>query len=240
MVTYIGCSGWSYKDWKNVFYPDDLPTPNYFTFYANYFNTVEVNSSYYHFPSDTTLQSWLKRAPKNFKFTFKVSREITHIKKMRGAQELITQFYGMQDILQDQLGCFLFQFPPSIRYTKDNLEHILAHLDPRYKNVLEFRHTSWWAPEAIKQIKDHHITFCTVSGFGLPENLNITDGMAYIRFHGKPPYSGCYTEHTLSLWADKVKKSGVKQIYAYFNNTIAARAVENASYFKRLLQPDLI
>jgi uncharacterized protein YecE (DUF72 family) len=240
MLTYIGCSGWFYKDWKNIFYPEDLPVHHYFSYYTLYFNTVEVNSTFYHFPTDKTVESWIKKAPKNFKFSFKVSREITHIKKMKEVQELLTNFYGLQGILQHNLGCFLFQFPPSLKFTKYNLEQILSQLDPRYKNVLEFRHPSWWASEAINSIKEKNIIFCTVSGFGLPENLIVTNGMAYIRFHGKPAYAGCYTEHALSSWAAQVRRSGLKELYAYFNNTITTHAVKNASLFRRVLQVNTV
>ncbi|OJW72113.1 MAG: hypothetical protein BGO68_01145 [Candidatus Amoebophilus sp. 36-38] len=240
MLTYIGCSGWFYKDWKNIFYPEDLPVHNYFPFYTTYLNTVEINSSFYHFPRDKTVELWRKKAPPNFKFSFKVGREITHIKKMKHVQEVILKFYRFHDLLQDNLGCFLFQFPPSFKFTKYNLELILSQLDPCYKNVLEFRHSSWWTPEVINSIQEKNIIFCTVSGFGLPENLIVTNGMTYLRFHGKPTYVGCYTEQELSKWAARVKRLGLKELYAYFNNTMAAHAVENASLFRRLLQDNTV
>lgn len=240
MVTYIGCSGWFYRDWKNIFYPEDLPMYNYLPFYTSYFNTVEINSSFYYFPRDKTIELWRKRALHNFKFSFKVGREITHIKKMRQVQELIPQFYRLHDILQDNLGCFLFQFPPSFKFTKYNLELILSQLNPCYKNVLEFRHPSWWQPEAINSIKEENIIFCTVSGFGLPENIIVTNGIAYMRLHGKPAYSGYYTEQTLSKWAARIKRLELKELYAYFNNTVSAHAVTNASLFRRLLQANTV
>jgi uncharacterized protein YecE (DUF72 family) len=237
-MIYIGCSGWSYQDWKNIFYPAHLSTTNHFSYYAAHFNTVEINNTFYHFPREHTIYSWMRKAPNNFKFSFKVNKEITHIKKMRQVQELLLNFYRLEDILQDNLGCFLFQFPSSFRFTKDNLAQILKQLNPCYKNVLEFRHPSWWVPDAINPIRENNIVFCTVSGFDLPEDLIITNEIAYIRFHGNPAYMGLYTEEVLLSWIDKIKKADVKELYIYFNNTMHAHAVKNASLLKNYFELD--
>lgn len=235
MNAYIGCSGWSYKNWKPAFYPPTLPVKNYFNYYANCFKTVEINNTFYKFPNPQTVHTWAQQTPPDFKFSLKVSREITHIKRMSQVEILLRSFYELADILQEKLGCFLFQFPPSFKFTGENLARIIEQLDPGYKNVLEFRHASWWHPEVIDMIQENHLIFCTVSGFSLPEKLTITDKIAYIRFHGDPIYTGCYTEQELLHWAQQIKVEKVKELWVYFNNTMHTHAIQNAIALKHLL-----
>jgi uncharacterized protein YecE (DUF72 family) len=239
MNAYIGCSGWSYKSWKPIFYPPTLPAKNYFTYYATQFKTVEVNSTFYHFPTEKAVHTWVQQTPSNFRFTLKASREITHTRRMNQVQGLLTNLYGLADILQDKLGCFLFQFPPSFRYTEDHLSQILEQLDPNYKNVLEFRHASWWHPELIDAIQASQLIFCTVNGFSLPKKLVVTDNVAYIRFHGDPIYTGCYTKQELLHWAEQIQSEKIKELWVYFNNTIHAHAIKNATDLKDFLKPVL-
>lgn len=234
-MKYIGCSGWSYKYWEGVFYPDDLSPQKYLSYYANYFRTVEVNNTFYRFPTEEAVFSWAKLVPKEFRFSLKVSRYVTHVKRMKQAQEPLRRFYGLQEDLQDKMGCFLFQFPETFKFTEENLERLLSQLDPAYKNVVEFRHYSWWALKIIKTLQEANIAFCSVSGLGLPEDLIVTKGCAYIRFHGDPAYASCYTDQEISHWADKIKGAGVKELWAYFNNDAHAYAVQNAKRLEQLL-----
>lgn len=228
MKVYIGCSGWSYPSWKGVFYPHDLMSGGYLAYYASHFSTVEVNSTFYHFPTTQTVQSWRNQVPDNFKFSLKASRLITHMKKMSQVQEPLHRLYGLQDILQEKVGCFLFQFPPNFHFTAHNLEQLLTHLDPTYKNVLEFRHASWWCPEVIDHLQENHLTLCTVSGLEVPTDLTVTHEVAYIRFHGDSSYAASYSEQALSSWAHQVQRANVQEFWAYFNNTAQAHAVSNA------------
>lgn len=228
MEVYIGCSGWSYQDWKGIFYPTNLPARNYLSYYASHFNTLEVNSTFYHFPTEKSVHAWHQQVPNAFKFSLKVSRLITHTQRMKQVQEPLQQFYGLQEILQDKLGYFLFQFPASFRFSEYNMDQLLRQVDPHYNNVVEFRHPSWWKSEVVRRLQQRNIIFCTVSGFGLPEELMVTNGVAYIRFHGEPIYAGCYTEEALSHWAHQVKKARLTQLWVYFNNTMYAHAVSNA------------
>jgi uncharacterized protein YecE (DUF72 family) len=232
MKAYIGCSGWSYPSWKEVFYPPDVMARNYLAYYASHFSTVEVNSTFYRFPTIKTVRSWANQVPDYFKFSLKASRLITHMKRMRQVQEPLHRLYGLQDILQDKVGYFLFQFPANFHFTAHNLEQILTHLDPIYKNVLEFRHASWWCPEAVSTLQENHLTFCTVSGLDVPTDLMLTQGVAYIRFHGDSSYAASYSEQALSTWAHQIQGSNVQELWVYFNNTSYAHAVSNAITLK--------
>lgn len=232
----IGCSGWSYKDWNGAFYPQNLSAQNHLFYYATHFKTVEINNTFYRFPTDKTVQSWSKKVPENFQFSLKVSRLITHVKKLKQTQDLLKRFYGFQNILQNKLGCFLFQFPESFKLTEDNLGRLVSCLAPQYKNVVEFRHPSWWNSSAIETLKEANIIFCTVSGFNLPNTLTKTLGTAYIRFHGDPPYTSCYSKEVLLRWADKIKAAQLKECWVYFNNTSHAYAVQNAKMLETYLR----
>lgn len=232
MKVYIGCSGWSYPSWKEVFYPHDLRSRDYLAYYASRFSTVEINSTFYHFPTAPTVQSWTNQVLDGFKFSLKANRLITHMKRMRQVQEPLYRLYGLQDILQDKVGCFLFQFPANFHFTAHNLEQILIHLDPTYKNVLEFRHASWWNTEVMDSLQENHLTFCTVSGLDVPTDLMVAHGVAYIRFHGDASYAASYSEQALSAWAHQIQASNVQELWVYFNNTTYAHAVSNAITLK--------
>jgi uncharacterized protein YecE (DUF72 family) len=194
MQVYIGSSGWSYPDWKGVFYPLNLSIRNYLSYYANHFNTLEINSTFYHFPTAKSVHAWKQQVPDTFKFSLRVSRLITHTQRMKQVQEPLQRFYGLQEILQDKLGYFLSQFPASFRCSEENIKQLLSQVDPLYHHVMEFPHPSWWKDQVVHRLQEHHIIFCTVSGFGLPEELIATQGVAYIRFHGEPTYEVCYTK----------------------------------------------
>lgn len=234
-MVYIGCSGWYYKEWKETFYPRDLPQKDYFSYYATHFNTVEINNTFYRFPNQKTVQSWYQQAPKNFKYSIKVSRYITHLKKFKDAQEPLNRIYGLSNILAEKMGYFLFQFPGHFGFTNERLERILAQLDIKQKNVIEFRHPSWWARRVVRSLESANVIFCTVSGFELPEELIITNNRSYIRFHGDPTYSSSYSDRALSRWIQQINVSPLKELWVYFNNSMQGYAIKNAMEFRKRL-----
>lgn len=232
---HIGCSGWLYKDWKGVFYPQDLPVKDYFSYYAKHFKTVEINSTFYRFPSQKTVQLWYQQAPQEFRYSIKASRFITHLKRFKQVQDSLRRLYELSDTLAEKMGCFLFQFPENFKCTEENLERILSQLDPSHKNVVEFRHGSWWSPPVLQALESAQIVFCTVSGFGLPNKLLTMNNQAYIRFHGEPAYSSLYSDKDLSYWAHNIAAASLKSLWVYFNNDLNAYAVQNAIQLKNLL-----
>ncbi|OJW50251.1 MAG: hypothetical protein BGO67_02685 [Alphaproteobacteria bacterium 41-28] len=232
-MTYIGCSGWYYKEWKGIFYPPNLPQQNYFSYYATHFNTVEINNTFYHFPNQKTVQLWYQQTPKNFKYSIKASRYITHIKKFKDVQEPLKHIYGLSNTLDEKMGCFLFQFPRHFCFAKERLDQILSQLDTKQKNVIEFRHPSWWVPQVISALESANVIFCSVSGFDLPQEFIIINNCAYIRFHGVPAYRGSYLERALSEWIQQINKSHLKELWVYFNNTFHGYAVQNAFEFRK-------
>jgi uncharacterized protein YecE (DUF72 family) len=234
----IGCSGWFYWDWKRCFYPDDISTSQWFDFYAARFKTVELNAPFYSWPTVATVRTWLRQAKrKGFVYTVKVSELITHVKRFHGTKTLVRDFGYIADILGDRMGCFLFQLPPSYRYTPARLRAIVSQLEPHRRNVVEFRHPSWWNEHVYAAFRKAGIIFCACSGPRLPDVLVKTADEIYVRFHGVTRwYRHDYSKAELQVWADRIAASGATRVWAYFNNDHDCYAIANARSLQRLLR----
>ncbi|GEC17523.1 DUF72 domain-containing protein [Nitrobacter winogradskyi] len=235
-LVYVGCSGWRYWKWRDSFYAD-VPQQEWFAHYLKRFDTVEINASFYSWPTVAGVQAW-RRAPgkKKFVYTVKVCELITHVKKFKGTKTLIRDFGLIADILGDKMGCFLFQLPPSYRYTNARLKEIISQLDPARRNVVEFRHASWWNEEVYSAFRKAGIIFCSCSGPRLPDMLIRTANEVYIRLHGpKRWYRHDYSKDELTEWARRIAASRAKRAWAYFNNDHDAHAPKNAAVLRRML-----
>lgn len=177
---FVGCSGWRYWKWRDSFYAG-VPQQDWFSHYLELFDTVEINASFYSWPTVAGVQAW-RRQPgkKQFVYTVKVCELITHIKKFKGTKILTKDFGTIADILGERMGCFLFQLPPSYRYTRTRLNDIISQLDPARRNVVEFRHASWRNGEVYGAFRKAGIIFCSCSGPRLPDQLIRTAGEVYI------------------------------------------------------------
>ena len=238
---YVGCSGWFYWDWKGAFYPTDLPMSQWFPHYAGRFQTVELNAPFYSWPTVGTVQAWLRQAGRRkFIYTVKACELITHIKRFTRTKILIRDFGYIADLLGPRMGCFLFQLPPSFHYSSARLERIVSQLDPSRKNVVEFRHRSWWNEKVYAAFRKAGIIFCSCSGPKLPDDLVTTADDVYIRFHGlKQWYRHDYAADELGVWVNRIRASGVKRVWAYFNNDREGFALKNARMFLRQLRGGL-
>jgi len=236
MTYYLGTSGWSYDDWEGRFYPEDTSRKEWLQYYARHFSSVEINMTFYRFPKPEILKGWVEKTPSNFKFTLKANRQITHRKKIVGVKNDIRYFYILANSLGNKLGCILFQLPPSVTLDLDLLKNFLSVLSQDYKNVIEFRHQSWYTEEVYELLKDHKVTLCTVSSPKLPELIVETSDISYFRFHGKIGwYKYEYSEEELSKWAERIKQTRSKECYIYFNNDYHAHAVHNCITLSRFL-----
>ena len=238
---HVGCSGWYYWHWQGGFYPASLPRADWFPHYASQFRTVELNAPFYSWPTVATVQGWTKQAgARRFIYTVKVSELITHVKRFEGTKTLVRDFGYIADLLGPRMGCFLFQLPPSFEYTAARLRSIVTQLDPIRRNVVEFRHRSWWNEKVYAAFRDHHITFCSCSGPRLPDALVRTSNEIYLRFHGTSRwYRHDYTRAELEAWARKIQDSGATKVWAYFNNDRDCHAIHNATTFLRILRSGL-
>jgi uncharacterized protein YecE (DUF72 family) len=234
---YIGCSGWYYWHLRDTFYAA-LPQKDWFAHYAKHFSTVELNASFYSWPTEANVKSWLRQAGrKQFTYTVKVCELITHVKRFKGTKTLIQDFGYVADLLGPRMGCLLFQLPPSFKYTPARLRTILEQLDKRHRNVVEFRHASWWNADVYKAFRQAGAIFCSCSGPRLPDTLVKTADDIYIRFHGvKRWYRHDYTRDELKEWVERIRASGAKRVWVYFNNDNDGYAVKNARELRRLLK----
>ncbi len=232
----IGTSGWSYKEWVGPFYSDKK---NWFSRYSEIFNTVEINSTFYAYPSENLIKGLAKSSPSNFVFSAKVPQLITHKKMLdlsQGVEADLKRFLRIMGPLQDRekLGPLLIQLPPRSKELFSTFEGFLETLPVDvFKFVVEFRDKSWMESESWKVLKDHDIAYCIVDEPLLPPTIITTSDVAYLRWHGKgtsPWYYYDYKQPELSQWSKKVLdlKGQVKEIFGYFNNHFRAYAPKNA------------
>jgi len=235
---HIGCSGWHYDQWRILYYPEGLPKSKWLQFYAKQFTTVELNNSFYHLPSERAFAVWRESTPDSFVFAVKVSRFITHIKRLRNLGSAVENFLSRACLLQDKLGPLLYQLPPNMKRNDEVLKNFLSSLPQKYQHVFEFRHESWLDDSIFHILQQHNAGLCVfdMPGFSCP--LIATADFAYFRFHGSESlYSSCYSNEELSQWAKKIIQLGknLKAVYIYFNNDAEAFAVKNALTLIRLI-----
>ena len=235
---YIGTSGWHYEHWRGLFYPGKLAKPRWLEFYAQHFNTVELNNSFYRLPSERAFINWRESSSGDFVFAVKVSRFITHIKKLRNMEEPMQNFLARADFLQDKLGPLLYQLPPTMKRNDEALEFFLSMLPRQYRHVFEFRHESWINDDVFNILKRYKAGLCI---FDMPDftcPVVATADFAYLRFHGSTGlYWSCYSDEELSGWAERIAGLGrnLKAVYIYFNNDAGAYAISNAKTLARFL-----
>jgi uncharacterized protein YecE (DUF72 family) len=243
---FTGTSGWSYEHWVERFYPEHLKKNEWFPYYTQYFNTVELNMSFYRYPFKNMLKGWKNKMPENFKMTFKANRQITHRKKFHDVEDNMQKFYEMTENLEGNTGCILFQTPPSFQCDEGNFRKMLKFmdvLDSSKNNVIEFRDNSWWNEDVFKLLKAHNVAFCTVSGLEMPSDVKVTADFGYFRFHGpEKPYASKYSEAELKSWAEAIKKEinekQLNEVYCYFNNDYYGYAIDNAKTLNDMLRQE--
>jgi uncharacterized protein YecE (DUF72 family) len=232
---YIGCSGFYYAAWKNKFYPEGLSSRKWMEYYSSVFNTLELNSTFYRMPKLSDLEKYAAVTPAAFRFSVKMSRFVTHVKRLTDTDS-ISRF---QDLivsgLGSKLGCFLFQMPPSFKYSEENLQRIVDNVPHHSNNVVEFRHASWWNEPVGDVLRGHGITFCNVDFPGLESHVVDTHERFYMRFHGNPDlFISSYSEEQIKRYYDQVP-ADCKEAYFYFNNTMFEAGYTNARQLMQLM-----
>lgn len=238
MIWRIGCSGFYYREWKEVFYPQGLAQKDWFKFYCEHFNTIEINSTFYKMPTQKSFEKWYAESPADFVFTIKAPRLITHYKQLIACKELLADFYlAIGNGLTNKLACVLFQFPPKFNYTTERLQLLLDLLDPTFKNVVEFRHASWWDEEIYAKLAEHNIIFCGQSyPSALSDSVVNNNATVYYRFHGKPVlYKSEYAEEVMKDLIEQVPTE-TAEAFIYFNNTWGTGALTNARQLQKLVK----
>ncbi|HZW37825.1 MAG TPA: DUF72 domain-containing protein [Ignavibacteriaceae bacterium] len=236
----IGTSGWSYKHWKNEFYPEELKYKDWFKFYTSKFLTVELNASFYNLPKFETFENWYNKSPESFKFSLKASRYITHLKKLVDVKESVDLFFKMVKGLKEKAEIILFQLPPSLKYDTIKLSDFLSLLPENYRYTIEFRNSSWWQEDVYEILKKHNVAFCIFELAGVKTPVVTTADYVYLRLHGptKGKYQGSYSAEQLKEWVKQFKKWSKegKDVYCYFDNDEKGYAAHNALTINKMIK----
>ncbi len=234
----IGTSGWYYDHWRERFYPPDLPKRKFLEYFSRRLDTVEANNTFYNLPLASTFEAWLEKTPSGFLFAVKMSRYITHRKRLKEPEEPVANFFERADILKEKLGPILIQLPPSFKRDDERLRMFLKVLPKRHLYAFEFRHASWFDEYIYELLKKHNAAWCIsdLKGYESPEV--ITADFAYLRLHGPVGrYQGSYPDEALQTWAQKFRKwrKGGCGVFCYLNNDQKAYAVGDALRMKHML-----
>ncbi|HZE20832.1 MAG TPA: DUF72 domain-containing protein [Desulfobaccales bacterium] len=236
---HIGTSGWHYGHWRGPFYPEDLSPEGFLEFYAQRFQTVEINNSFYQLPSEPALESWRQGVPDNFIFAVKGSRFITHMKKLKDPERSLAPFLQRIVVLQEKLGPILFQLPPRWRFNESRLAAFLEALPGGHRYTLELRDQSWINAAALDLLARYGAAFCIYELDGFLSPREVTADFVYIRLHGPGgPYQGQYDSQTLAGWAGAIStwsRQG-RDVFCYFDNDDAGYAARNALQLQNMLQ----
>jgi uncharacterized protein YecE (DUF72 family) len=238
MKVHLGISGFYYADWPGIVYPAGTRSAQFFSEYVKLFDTVELNSPFYHFPSAARFSQWGKKAPPGFTFAVKASRSITHFRKLKDTGSLVADFVTNASTLGDLLGPILFQLPPGLAMDEVLLEDFLAVLPPGFRYTIEFRNPSWFTDNIYSLLHHHNVAFCIYDFERRLSPVVTTSDFTYVRLHGPAQkYVGSYDDETLDFWASNIhewKASGL-DVYFYFDNTFLGSAALNALKLKGLI-----
>jgi uncharacterized protein YecE (DUF72 family) len=231
---YIGTSGWSYKHWKELFYPPKLAATKWLPYYAQFFDSTEINGSFYRLPTQETVLKWMEQVPQGFRFCPKISRYLTHMKKLRDPEEPLERFFSIFEPMQPIMGPVLIQLPPQLPFQYDLVDHFFSLLKYRYapyRFVIEVRHNTWLHDDALTLMTKYDIGFVISQSAVFPYLEMITAQNVYVRFHGPGDlYASPYTDDMLQQFARRFREWTAEghTVWAYFNNDIHGYAVQDA------------
>lgn len=231
---YIGTSGWYYDHWEESFY-HGIPAHERLPFYAEHFSTVEINSTFYHLPKEKSVENWATLTPKDFVFSVKASRYITHIKRLRNVGEGIEVFLKAIAPLKQKLGPILFLIPPFFKRNDARLKECLEELPEGPGYTFEFRHPSWHTEEIFALLNQYNAALCISDYEGKLSPIEVTADFVYVRLHGpKKAYQGSYDLRALKQWAKRIDDWSKQKlpVFIYFDNDEKGFAVKDA---KRLI-----
>ena len=235
---HIGTSGWSYPHWRGSFYPSELPSSEWFGYYRQHFDSVELNATFYRLPSPETVTQWRDRMTGSFVCSVKGSRYLTHLKKLKDPKQGLSRFLERIKLLDPFLGPLLFQLPPRWRCNVERLEAFLAAMSPEYACAFEFRDQSWFCDEVYAVLRAHGAAFCMYDFDRRQSPRLVTADVVYIRLHGPDgAYCGSYSRQTLQEWAEAIRQwvRDGRQVYCYFDNDEAGYAARDALALQDLL-----
>ena len=221
-----GTSGYAYPEWKGSFYPPDLPARSYLAYYAERFDTVEVNNTFYRLPSPSVLAGWAATAPAGFTFAVKATQSITHRKRLKDAGEPASALWGAVAALGDALGPVLFGLPPNLKKDLPRLEAFLATLPEGRRAAFEFRHPSWLEDDVYAALRARGVALCVADAEDLTVPTVPTAPFGYLRLRRVD-----YDDAAIARWADAVRAQPWSEAFVYFKHEDAGTGPRLARTF---------
>jgi uncharacterized protein YecE (DUF72 family) len=233
MKVYAGTSGFSYKEWKGPFYPEDLAASQMLSYYAGQLPAVEINNTFYRLPKESVLAGWAEQVSREFRFVLKASQKITHIKRLRDAGPELEVLLHVAGALGDTLGPILFQLPPNMKADVPRLRAFLDLLPPGARAAFEFRHPSWFEDEVFDELKSRHCALCTADVDEEPAPpIRATADWGYLRLRRKD-----YDDATLRSWTQQIAQQAWTTAYVFFKHEDAGTGPRLAREFLALQPP---
>jgi uncharacterized protein YecE (DUF72 family) len=240
---HIGTSGWSYKHWIGILYPHALKPASWLSYYSQLFDISEINTSFYHLPKLATVKGWIEKVPDHFKFCPKISRYLTHIKRLIDPEEPLERFFEVFEPMKSRMGPVLVQLPPKLPFQIERAEHLYGLFTTHYKDysfVMEVRHNSWLEEASLSLMAKYNIGLViSQSGNVFPYSEMITAKNIYIRFHGPAYlYASQYSDQMLAEYAGKISNWVAEghEIWAFFNNDVHGYAIGDARKLMRMTE----
>src|SRR5690606_10170450 len=231
---HVGTSGWSYKHWKGTFYPEKMKATDYLSYYSEHFEVTEINSSFYRLPLATTVHKWIEKVPDDFLFCPKISRYLSHMKKLNDPEEPLKRFFDVFEPMKKHMGPVLIQLPANATFNESVDRRFYETLEneyPEYSFAMEVRHESWYSEESLNLMKKYNIAFVIAQSERFPYQEFVTAKDIYVRFHGPDAlYASPYTKEILEEYADKFLswKADGHDVWVFFNNDIDGHALTDA------------
>jgi uncharacterized protein YecE (DUF72 family) len=240
MVVRIGTSGWSYDHWTGVLYPPKLAATRRLAVYVEEFDTVELNASFYRWPTPARFTQWRDQLPDGFTMTVKAPRGLTHARRLGSPEQWIERIAAGWDALGNRRAALLVQLHPAQQRDDERLDHFLSAVPDLIPVAMELRHPSWDDPAVYDLLRGHGAAYVVMSGPGLPSVVTATAGLAYLRLHGpgeEAMYSGSYDTEELRRWAREIRAWDAegRDVLVYFNNDLGGHAVRNAQELRSML-----
>jgi uncharacterized protein YecE (DUF72 family) len=231
---WVGVSGFSYASWKGVFYPEKTPPGKMLEAYASKLSSVEINSSFYHMPTQVTTAKWGSSTPPDFRFSFKANRKITHFMKLKGTEAELEIFLKGLKPLEDRLGCVLVQLPPYMKQDYDTLETFLSQKPEKTRFAMEFRNSSWFDDELKKLLSKYGVALCVADTEEMKPIFERTARFSYVRLR-----QDHYSQTDLKEWSEKLSSlaDGLSDCFIYFMHDETGAAANMAASFQEMLGP---
>jgi uncharacterized protein YecE (DUF72 family) len=242
---FVGTMGWSYGFWKSVFYPEDLPSSKFLNFYAKKFNSVEVDSTFYRIPRETTIVDWQKQVSERFVFSLKFPQKITHIKMLEGCEEETRVFLERVAFLKEKLGVLLLQLPPAFNSEHfSSLDYYLKSLPKKFRYSVEVRNKSLLNQEVYDLLRNYNVALAWVDSAKMPLSSESTSDFVYIRWEGNRKKvrgtigkSEIDRKENINSWAKKLKPIlEEKIIYGYFSKYYSGFPPQDCAYLLKEIQ----